>query len=201
MPEKDEHNSGPLAEGIELISHFVMDVPDSVGEVVWRVCSVIGVSALLISCFLLWRFPDQLARRLDSRPGSVAHQIESDKGKAEEVMTLVSAFIHRQRPARFAVVSWPLPTTGEVVWSSTSVQTFPVSIAGMLDPELIPAVGPMVFGECWTGELIREQWHLCPISSGSRVWGFVIAQWPAPAPSQGVRALDHLAERLESLLY
>lgn len=188
--------------GFDLVSHLLLDVPSTVGELIWRIFSVTGLTGLLVTAFLFWRYPTEIKSRLEVSPDpSVAAVMLRSPVVERRVMELVSAFVYQQRPARFALVSWPTATMGKVVWSNSKPDDWPVNIEGIFSQNLIPAVGPLVFGECWRGELREtENWHLCPLSNQDDVWGFLIAQWPQGSKT-GPRALDHLAERIESLLY
>lgn len=199
MPD-DQQSHGPWEAAVELITHVVLDVPGSVGEVLWRVFSTLGLSTLLITGFILWRHPDVI---IQSEPSPVvAERLRRDPAAEKETMAMVSAFIRRHLPARFALVSWPTATTGESLWTSSSTQGWPTSLDGLLSPNLIPAVGPLVFGECWQGSLSgSDGWMVCPISDDTDVWGFVIAQWPEGVPVNASRGLSHLAERIEALIY
>lgn len=199
MPD-DQQSHGPWEAAVELITHVVLDVPGSVGEVLWRVFSTLGLSTLLITGFILWRHPDVIIQREPSPV--VAERLRRDPAAEKETMSMVSAFIRRHLPARFALVSWPTATTGESLWTSSSTQGWPTSLDGLLSPNLIPAVGPLVFGECWQGSLSgSDGWLVCPISDDTDVWGFVIAQWPEGVPVNASRGLSHLAERIEALIY
>lgn len=200
MPPRGEQKRGPLSLAVDLITHVVLDVPGSVGEMFWRVFSTLGLSTLLITGFILWRHPDVIIRR-EASP-VVAERLRRNAAAERETMANVSAFIRRFLPARFALVSWPTATTAETLWSSSEVDDWPASMDGMLSPNFIPAVGPLVFGECWRGGLSEsENWLVCPIGNDSRAWGFVIAQWADDVPTDASRGLEHLAERIEGLLY
>ena len=178
----------------------MLDVPETVGAMVWRVFSVLGLTALLITGTVLFRHPELIAPR-ESDP-AVAERLRSDPAVEVVVMGHVSAFIHRHLPARFALVSWPTATTGEQLWSSEDTRNWPMHLDGMLSTNLIPAVGPLVFGECWAGQMSESDgWLLCPISSEEDVWGFVIAQWPGGPSDNARRSMYHLADRIESLIY
>ncbi|MGA0983548.1 MAG: hypothetical protein ACO3ST_02500 [Burkholderiaceae bacterium] len=207
MPEPQDNqkpwdNQKIWSASINLISHLLLDVPATVGELIWRIFSVTGLTGLLIAAFLVWRYPGEIKSRIEGSPDpSVAAVMLRNPLIERRVMELVSSFVYQQRPARFALVSWPTATTGQLVWANGKPDEWPVSMNGILSQNLVPAVGPMVFGECWDGELNQgEQWHLCPLSNQEDVWGFLIAHWPQGSKT-GPRALDHLAERIESLLY
>ena len=203
-PKKEErgHSGGVAQSGIDLIEELVLDVPDSFAEAVWRIFSVMGLSALLIAGFMFWRYPHVMATWIDHTASPLlTDRLAENKSSKDTIMTEISNFIHRTHPIRFALVSWPTSTTGEIVWDTGGSNDWPVSLDGIFSPNLIPAVGPMVFGECWEGSFIADQWFLCPISDDKNVWGFVITQWQAKPTENNKRSLRHLAQRIEEMLY
>lgn len=196
--------AGPLLAGLRMVRVFVMDVPGSVGEAVWRLFSVVGLSALLVGAWIGWRYPETVQAWLSRTPSPlIGDRLQQDSRKQQRAMEAISAFVRHYRPARFALVSWPTATTAETLWATSDTREWPIHLNGVMGPSMIPAVGPLVFGECWDGSLDTgpRTWHLCPISDSSDVWGFVIAQWPDGGSPQGIRALRHLAERIEGLIY
>lgn len=202
MPDDLPERHRVWEEGLDLVKHLLLDVPATVGELVWRLFSVTGLTGLLVVAFLFWKYPGEMRSRLQGQADpAVAAALARDPAAARRVMELVGGFMYQQRPARFALVSWPTATTGEVVWANESAKGWPATLDGILSQNLVQAVGPLVFGECWSGRIAPgETWHLCPLSDQNDVWGFLIAHWPEGSAT-GPRALDHLAERIESLLY
>ena len=209
MPETQPENKGPgngslIRQLIDLLSNIVLDTPDHPAELLWRVFSIFCLSSIFISGFLVWRHPEvvtQMLTRAEPSPLLTDRLTEKPELKTE-VMKHVSSFIHHNRPSKLALVSWPTATTGSVVWDSGDAQFWPVKLNGLYSLNLVPAVGPMVFKECWIGQFgSSPNWLLCPIHDDTDVWGFVITQWQAtPTPIQK-RSLRHLTERLESLIY
>lgn len=204
-PKDNERGTGSIVrQVVTLLSNIVLETPDNLSETIWRTFSILGLSSILISGFIVWRHPDIVSQWLIKEEESSIFTDRLEKvGKDKvKVMEHVSRFIHRQKPSKFALVSWPTATTGAIVWDSGNASEWPVTLNGLYSSNLIPAVGPMVFGECWRGSFEANGfWILCPIHDATDVWAFVAAEWPADTTENQRRSLRFLAERIESLIY
>ena len=202
--EKNENNSGLIGQVVSLFSNIVLDTPDDVGEVVWRIFSVMGLSSVLISCFLIWRHPELVSNILSpSEPSPLlSNRLDNSDDLKVKVMENISTFLHRNKPLKLALVGWPTATTGVVVWDTGAVDSWPVKLNGLYSLNLVPSVGPMTFKECWIGAFgPSPNWLVCPIHDDTKPWAFVITQWSKPPGNIEQRSLRHLTERLESLIY
>ena len=194
----------PLSRQVlDLAARLVFDTPRSVSEVLWRVFSILGLSSLLITGYTLWRYPDTLSDLAMGRAAqAMALRFTRNSELRRKVMIHVSSFISRSRPDHFALVGWPTSTTGQLLWDTGQAESWPVTLDGIYSPNLVPAVGPMVFGECWTGDFDDGgDWHLCPIKDHESVRGFVVAHWSTKPSESRLRSLKHLAEQIESMIY
>jgi len=195
---------GTPGQIVALFSNIVLDTPDNVGEVSWRVFSVLGLSSVLVSSFIIWRHPELIVNLLqpsESSPLLTNRLNDSDELKTK-VMENISSFLYRNKPLRLALVSWPTATTGVVVWDTGAVDSWPVKLNGLYSLNLMPSVGPMTFQECWTGAFgSSSNWLICPIHDDTKPWAFVITQWEQPPGTLQQRSLRHLTQRLESLIY
>lgn len=192
-----------LRQLLGVLSRIIFDTPDSISETVWRVFSVLGLSTILIAGYTFWRYPDLLASSLSgSKQTELSSRLIKNQDLKRRAMVHISSFIHRSQPARFALVSWPTATTGQLVWDTGSIDQWPVTLQGIYSPNLVQAAGPLLFGECWNGLLEdNNTWHLCPIKDKDNAMGFIVAQWSKDATPTQLRSFKHLAEQLEAIIY
>lgn len=210
MPQEDPADKGvskssePLTKQIlGVFTRLIFDTPDSISEMVWRVFSVLGLSTILIVGYTLWRYPDITAHMMQgNRNAEMSLRLVRNQDLKRRVMVHVSSFIHRNRPDRLALVGWVTATTGQLIWDSGEVDKWPITLQGIYSPNLVQAAGPLLFGECWSGELEDKKiWHLCPIKDKDNANGFIVAQWDKPPTANQLRSFKHLAEQLESMIY
>ena len=195
---------GTPGQIVSVFSKIVLDTPHDAAELSWRVFSVMGLSSVLISTFVIWRHPEIIVNILaPSEPSPLlTNRLDASDELKDKVMKNISSFLYRNKPARLALVGWPTATTGAVVWDTGSVDSWPIKLNGLYSLNLVPSIGPMVFKECWEGDFEYSQnWMVCPIHDDTKPWAFVIAQWKDPPTSMQQRSLKHLTENLESLIY
>lgn len=199
-----EQPSSPLLAALALVQQLLLDSPRNAGEAVWRAFAVLGLSGLLVCGWIAWRYPAVVQGWLERAPSPlVADRLHNSKAAQRQVIDAIATYIRVARPDRFALVGMRTATTAEIAWSTTDVQDWPTNLQGVLSSDLIQAVGQLTFGECWSGQLTGQgpPWHACPISDGDRLTGFVISQWSSDVSPLDQRGLDHLAQRIQGLLY
>lgn len=202
--EKDGSKTNLVAQIVALLSDIVLDTPEGLAEVIWRVFSVMGLSSVLISSFLIWRHPEFINGFLTPETPSplLTDKLNSSEDLKVKVMENISSFLYRSKPQKIALVGWPTATTGVVVWDTGGVSAWPVKLNGLLSLNLVPSVGPMVFKECWHGSFNgSNNWLICPIHNDTKAWAFVITQWENTPTTLEKRSLRHLTEMLENLIY
>lgn len=205
----DQKDDGPAPSGLlervaALVERSIFQVPASWREVVWRVISIFSVSVTVVSGYIGWRHPEILKQIIPPGIMSVEERMARDPATTREVMAMLSSYLRSYSPDRLAIISWPSRMATRVVWSSGDVAEWPTPLGGTMDSELVPAVGRLHFGECWTGRLDSgtSLWTLCPISSDLQPRGFLLAHWNDQADAAaGASQLRFLARRIEAALY
>lgn len=204
-----EEEQGSPAEKIAgrslgLVERIILETPKSWREVAWRVFSVFSVASMLATGFFFWRYPEVIQGQLPKAEVSLSSSLSHGTAKGRMVMAVTSSFLRFYRPSRLAILGWPVRVTTEVVWSSESTANWPILVGGIMDSSLSPAVGPLHFGECWTGTFQGDPsiWVLCPILGAEDPEGIVIASWSDQVAARAAqRALALLARRVEDMIF
>lgn len=187
-----------------IVERLVFSPPSSWREGLWRLCSIASVSSMIASAYLAWRYPEVLRSVLLPESAPIARRLAPGRDLTQGVMQSIAAFVRAYRPEHLALVSLPTATTSEVIWSTGGHFGWATPLGGTLSLELAPAMGRLVFGECWSGALDGSGtvWTICPIADDRWPRGLVIASWKQPAAAaEGRPQLAILARRLQALLY
>lgn len=201
-PECEEPTGIPQAV-LRLVRDLVMASPHTAAEAIWRAFAVLGLSGLMLCGWIGWRYPQVVQQWLERTPSQlVSDRLQVNTWTQRQVMDAVASFIRVHKPQRFAIIGLRTSSSGEKIWATDDVRSWPANFDGVLTSDLVPAMGPLMFGECWDGTLDGSPgWSICPIGNGTHWHGLLVSQWPKGVSLQGRQGLKYLADRVQGLLY
>ena len=136
------------------VNQLIFNTPKTAGEALWRVLSVASVSGIMISSWMLYKYPDLIENFLQGQSEVEIAQIFRRKPRIrDQVMELLARYIAVYRPTQIGLVSWISQTGIEHIWSNEGTETWPTATSGTMSLNMREATGYMIFDQCWVGEM------------------------------------------------
>lgn len=199
---------GPIGMAVKFAERLVLEAPKSFREGVWRFVSILSLSSVISTGYVIVRHPEVVHNLFeDSQVVEISEIFRRRPAVREEVMTMLGTFVSTFSPSRIALVSWESQVGIQEVWSNRSSHDWPISTNGQLSRNMGESIASIIFDECWTGPIESpshplmngKEWLVCGLSSDDDLWGFIVAQWDGsgvpPRAKEYLHLLSNRAER------
>lgn len=197
----NKERAGFLAQVIKVGERILLSPPRTALEALWRGFALWFLSSVIGVGLVVGYRPDFVFMLLDINQSSLSLQYNS---RRVEVVKVIRTFIDRHRPSRFALVGQVSTVGIELVWSNEDMPQWPTAVDGVMSEHMKEVVGPLAFGECWTGELEADPegtWVFCGISDDGDQKGYIVASYPKDLPVEVPGSMRNLAMRIREILF
>jgi hypothetical protein len=190
--------------------------PGSAGGALWKAFSIVSLSSVLASAWLLWRYPEQVMERLlHRRETSMAAIFRRRPESQRQVMELLGSYVQEYQPTQIALIARHSAIGVEEIWANESTAGWPTATGGLMNENMQPALAAMLFDLCWQGQLhhpsptprlLRDApspWLVCGLSDAEDVWGYVLVHWQGAErlPAGAMQRLDAVSSGIERILF